>query len=193
MVVPRTSARPFNCCRQKSSLIITTFGPPSMSSPSVKARPRAGGNPTTEKKFALMRAPATLRAGLLPIAPTVTFVPVAEATPSKISPPNSRHCRKVCSLRLRVLPRRAVIVGGLIETHQAVRICKRQGAQERAFDDRKNRRVSSDPERQRHDRHQTKSGRLDQHPRCVFQVAPHKLSSSRKQVGAIDRNRPLEA
>src|SRR6266403_1487865 len=50
-VTPNTSDCLPRYCRQKSSLIITTAGPPGLSSSAAKFRPRTGGRPRTEKKF----------------------------------------------------------------------------------------------------------------------------------------------
>src|SRR6266566_5571618 len=58
---------------------------------------------------------------------------------------------------------RSVFVGRLVKTHQSIRIWKWQRAKKCAFEYRKNRGVSCDPDRQRQYGLKTKARRLDQH------------------------------
>ena len=89
---PMTDGSPLNRDRQNPSLMMTTAGPPSVSSAAVDVRPNAGATPMTVKNRGEVRIAAT-RSGSAPVV-SVMFSKYVPA-----SPVNDRFARFHSSMR----------------------------------------------------------------------------------------------
>jgi hypothetical protein len=80
------------------------------------------------------------------------------------------------------------LLAPLAEAHEPVRVFEGQRPQQHAVDDRKDRRVRADAQRERENGDRREAGLLEQHPKSVPNVLPerfHSFTSSISQESGV--------